>query len=224
MKRVLTLVVVFCFSFVSFVNAACDYKETAELNQDASAIKITYDEAVEYFYTKDGSGRVEENYFKISIMNLTNKFYIIEKENKSNNENIIKYSTYNDGIATMDWKDLSKVTTLTFNVYASNLTGCKDKLIRTIYVTLPRYNSYYALEACSNISSSLCDKYVMSEEIDYFDFLTRLSEVEKTQSEKEDSDDTNVKLNMGIIIGISAGVIILITAVVIIVRRKKEVL
>lgn len=225
MKKVMTFFIILSVLLISNVYAKCDYKELAELNQDAGAIKIMYEEDSDFSISNEGN-QIEYNFLKMNIINMNDNFYIKATNTKEKGETLYKYTGANDGILSFDMKDLSEVVTYTFKVYSSSNTNCKNTLIRTIYVTVPRYNLYSAYEICDGVENSLCDKYVMSDSIPYLDFMDKIEKLKEEGKIKVDDKEkkSGEDINFGLIIGISAGVVVLITTIVIITRRKKEML
>ena len=72
---------------------------------------------------------------KISIINLTEKFYL--KITNDYNDEVWNYSYKDsqDGRINIEWDDLSEVTTFTIKIYSSEQTGCKGESYKTLYLT-----------------------------------------------------------------------------------------
>ncbi|MEG1142375.1 MAG: hypothetical protein RSE41_08045 [Clostridia bacterium] len=201
MKRFIISVfaLVLSLSFSINVNATskCDYKEQALLNSIVANIKASYEEKEgildrnEYPVPDAVLGTPEEetyvgtyNYFGISILNLTSKFYVVVTNNVNEDTKTFNYSDSVEGVINFDLKNISKVTTFTIKVYSSNETRCANELYRTVYLTTPRLNVYYNYDLCDNAADYyLCKKYVTFPEVESGSFYTQ---IEKYLDEKND--------------------------------------
>ena len=161
------------------------------------------------------------------ILNLSDNFYIKYSNNVNDDTKIYKSSDSLEGIISFNWIDLSKVTTMTFKVYTSNKTNCKDELYRTVYLTLPRYNSYSSWSWCDGQeNNSACHKYVTYGEMTYGEFLKRLSsENNKTSTNTNNVVNPTDNANNGnyvtyILFGV--GVVILSIIIVLVTRKKRS--
>jgi len=197
MKRIFRLFVVTVITLFLSLNAVsaaskCSYEKQAELNEAAANIKVSYEEAIGI---EDVSNAIpndagelpngEYEYFKISIYNLTENFYV-KITNDYNDE--IKYLTHANTesmVATYDWKEIYNVVNFTITVYSSNETGCPNEEYRIMYLTTPRINVYATNARCvDNESFYLCQKYITeTEEIDSKTFGL---ELEKYQNQKKE--------------------------------------
>lgn len=228
---------------INVVNAAskCDYNEQAKLNNDVADIKITYEEAegsTGEILELEGGGNFEEtyNYFKITIYNLTESFFVRISNDYNNEVKYIRYSDLIDGVGIYEWSHLEKVTKFTFKIYSSNETGCANEEYRIVYLTTPRLNTFYNNALCTGKESFyLCQKYVTEEEVDYTTFMSEVNSF--SPDEKEDDSQGTVnddktffdnirefvsenKLTIGIvstIIVIGGGV-----AIVIVIKKRRS--
>lgn len=240
MKKYLFLIVLLLFPFNILAASLCDYNEIAELNSEASKLKVFYEEASakrdpSTYVCMDFDGKgcdLDYNYFKISILNMSPNFYLTVKNNVNDETHTLRYSDAKDGIVSFDWKDLSKVATFTISVYTTDKTSCPSEKRRTMYLTTPMYNSYSQLNTCDeNKGFTYCEKYI-SKDITYDDFVQRLdtytNEKNNQQHKKENMNwfekiiDFILTYKVFFIIGI---VVIVITVSIIFyvryTRRKK---
>lgn len=193
-KKILVVIIAF-FVFLDTSKAvSCSYKEQAQLNSEVANIKSNY-EIKERILDKseysppDGADEgyvAKSDYIKANILNLTENTYI-EVTNDYNGD-VLKYSYSDtkDGNISFDWFNISEVVKFTIKVYASSETGCEGSLLKTIYLTLPRYNDYSAYDICNSIPNYyLCERYVTYDEVSYDKFYTSVSkEVTKVEEEK----------------------------------------
>lgn len=211
MKRVkYALFATLLFSLaVGRVNAAsCSYEEQAKLNSEVANIKTNFEikqrimdrseydipdvligtpEADEYVATQD--------YFQVNILNLTENVYIEITNNVDSTKDTYQYSNATDGNVSFTREDIGTLITYTIKVYASANTGCEGSLLKTLYVSLPRYNSFSTYSICENMPDhDMCQKYVNFEEMSFSDFETEMKEeVEKIQKEEAKKNEHDAK-------------------------------
>ncbi len=231
-KKIFVLFVVLLLA--KNVHAACDYETQAKLNTEAATIKAIYEEKLGKF---DSSVRCNDgetecpgyNYFKISILNLSENFKVTVKGDNFNKT--FTYSDAVDGIVSFDLQDIMNIHTFTFDVYPSGSTNCTIKKIRTFYLTTPRYNKYYDYGFCEdNPDYYLCEKYVTFEEIEITDFMRTFNnyiEEKEKKAKKEVEEKTfleNVKefIKNHKEIFIGAGCTVLVVGGVVVFLQKKR--
>ena len=56
------------------------------------------------------------NYFKVSIINISENFYVEISNDYNRDKLVYQYKDTQDGVITFDWKNLDKVTTFTVKV------------------------------------------------------------------------------------------------------------
>lgn len=186
------------------VDTVCSSEDMARFNELASDIKVTYEsneelvddhEDEEFWYT--------QYVLDLIIYNLSDDMYAIIKATDSHNSIYLnKDNKNNEGNVVLRINDTSSVQNLTMIVYADGL-GCKNKL-RTITVTLPRYNYYSNFAICDDIPEYyLCQKYItftVNGET-FSDEVTKYKEKMALQSEEIDIDfgeDNNNAINQTI--------------------------
>lgn len=179
MKKIAGILLAVVLS-VTNVNAAslCSYKETTELNKIASNVKATYEmvEKTIHFDDKDATKEV----VVISIFNITEKVYVVVKNNYDIIERTYTFKDTKEGIAEFEWENLDKVTNFTIEVYTTNKTNCPYERLKTTYLITPRFNEYFNREACNeNPDFYLCQKYVNFKEVDETSFLNQLENYKK---------------------------------------------
>lgn len=244
MKNIKYIIIFLGVLFINIVSvnaSACSYAEQAQLNKGAANIKIKYEEAQaeldpEYYICSEEPCYEEYDYFIISILNLTEEYYLEVTNNVTKDREIISYSDVRNGIAQFDWEYLSEVTTFTIDVYSSSETNCPREKYRKIYLTTPRINKYYSSAACVDKDDYyLCQKYVTFNDISFYDFYETIEEYEKENENPKKSVDSqtffDVILNfvlehktyfiIGTISALSIGVCIVY---VVVKKRRKDLL
>ncbi len=229
-KNILKLLIILSFFVAIPVYAECTYKEQAELTKEAANIKVNYE-----IFTISGTAKnpdtdvdmdMSYDIFRVNILNLSDNFYIKYTNNVNKDSKTFYQSNANDGIISFNWEDLRKVTTMTFNVYASNKTNCKDEAYRTIYLTLPRYNDYANWGLCDGKNLSVCEQYVTFNEISYDEFIRRVTNDTETNTSNNGTTNNTANIetnnNNYTYLYIGIGVVALIIVVIAVVRMRKR--
>ncbi|MGN1379690.1 MAG: hypothetical protein ACI4XR_04800 [Bacilli bacterium] len=218
------------------VFAECTYEDQAKLNSEAATIKAIYEEQtgsldLSNYICADGQEECDTEYsfFKVSVLNLSENFYIKVSEGKKT----ITTLTYNnivDGIASFNVEDITETHTYKFDVYTSDKTNCKSSLNRSFYLTTPRINEYANYSICTEIPDYyLCQKYVTFTDTGFSDFVDKIESYKKEEEEKEKEKNKTffekvgdfIKKHRGVFI--TGGVVIIVgIAGVIIIKQKRR--
>ena len=247
-KKFLYLIIaLFCFILVAPVSAEeieqCSLEKKTALRVAASNVTISY-QPVEVKPKEDGvqsdQQGVVEYWFDVKVYNLnTDLKVVVKKDNGFNTEGVIL--TYRnmdaEGAATYRVPATNKMSNLVFEVKGSDDTGiCAMNTLRTIKLTLPKYNNFAEREVCSEVPEFyMCQKYI-TYDINPNKFTQEINEYKKKKEEQNNASNVEIEdnntlpdkaadliaKNKYIIVGtiVLAGVII----TVIILRRKKSVL
>ena len=176
--RKLLIVITILFSFLVLktdVNAACSYTRTANLKKIASNVDVSYT------YTIVDNKAT----FDIRFANLTNDIYLYDSQNN-------KIYNQNGEILLQNFADGTKYRFF----IKSNDTDCKDEVLSTKYVTLPKYNRFYGDPLCEGIESYvLCQRWGSFNISSYTDYINQLrkykaSLVKEKEIETEEEKDT----------------------------------
>ncbi|MCR5787496.1 MAG: hypothetical protein K6G37_00150 [Bacilli bacterium] len=213
----------------------CNYSELSKLNQEAAEVKLNYEiktETITDTLPDDSdfgnSSQIEVDYFKVSVVNLTDNLYVKITNPNDNSTKLLYGKDAVDGVAAFDIKNTSSIANLTYKVYTSSNTSCPDEEIVTDHLTLPKYNEYYLIGACAELTSlPECQKYV-TEDVTAEDYQKVVQKRnKKVSSEKlKDSDGDNgffSKNKKGFIIGGSIIIVLgVVTATVVIKKRRSR--
>lgn len=234
-KKIFVLLVMVLL--VKNVHAECGYETQAKLNSEAATIKAIYEEMTEEsdgeLRCNDGTTACEgANYFKVSILNLSENFTVTVKSKNFNKS--FSYSDVKNGIASFDLKNIMETHTFTFDVYPTTKTTCPKKKIRTFYLTTPRFNHFSHFGFCQdNPEYYLCEKYVTFEDMEISDFMNKFQEYEDKKKQDEIEKNKNFFQKLGDYIKehkevfIGAGCTILVVGGVVIflrVKRRKDII
>ena len=244
-KYVLFSIITFGLSITS-VSAVCSYEERAELNNQIGNIEASY-EVIQV--ESEGASppdyilgtEEEENYvsytdaLQINILNLTEDLYAIVTNDYDESQVRYNYADTNNGNITILWQNIDELATFTIEIYSSSNTNCADTLLRTIRLSLPRYNEYSNYGMCDNLPDYyLCQRYVFFEPVTFSYFsqsvLAQLEEIQNEEEEGTGEADTWYEsvfnfLDEHKVPFIIGGVTLLIIAgviVVIVVRKRRR--
>ena len=182
-------------------NEYCSSADTVELSKEASNVKIVYEP---YEYKPEGfDDESSPNYsmlfymVDVKIYNLNSHMYV----GVDNGDTV-----YSVGIEQMNDKgeivirdgNPKEVRKYTFTIY-SKTNSCKDKVLKTIKLTVPKYNLYSDRAACDDIPEYyLCHQFI-NFDIDGNNFLKNTesyrNKVEKTSNNKKDSTKSKSTIN-----------------------------
>ena len=201
----------FILSILSFVliignakAAACDYEEKAQLNKEAANVKANYEikerilDPSEYTIPDAILGTEAEatyvaktDYIQVNILNITKNMYVEVTNDKNSESKTYTYADVKDGNISFDWYNIGELVKYTIKVYASSETGCNGNTLKTLYVSLPRYNDYSTYNICSKVPEYyMCQEYVTYEDTGYSTFVKRVKEevTKKEEKEKEEQE------------------------------------
>ena len=249
-KYLILTLLIFGFG-ITPVGAICNYEEQARLNREVGNVKASY-EIVEKEIDQDRCSPLEgfedEPYYclaefiQINILNI-NENMIVNVENDTY-DNSFRYSYEDTDSGTLSFVLTNDnnlevsynedVIEYTIEILASSETGCEGSGLRTIYLTVPRYNVYSNVAPCDEISDYyLCEKYVTYPEVTYDQFSETIA---KEIAEREEQQEEELKWYEKIwefvvehkTVFIAGGIIIVVagggTAAYIIIRRRRDII
>lgn len=233
MKKIITFLTLMLI-FNMNVNAAslCSYKEQTEITSKAANVKLSY-EAIDGTYIDEDGFVNGREYIKVTILNITEEFFVLLKNDYDKTEKKYTYEDTNNGIVEFEWNNLDKVTTFTAEVYTTAKTNCPNERYKTIYLTTPRYNGFSKLAICSDYPEySFCQKYVTFSEISEGDFFDKLEEYSlEKDNDKGNNNNNNNENNVTLVDKIWGfvdeykfyilGGIVLIVSISVIIYRKR---
>ena len=212
MKKIYILTFLLSFLlFVSNTNASCTYSRTADLKRLASNVNVTYN-----YNIVDNTAT-----FDIKFANLTSDIYVYDSYNdkKYNQSGEIIISKVQDG------------TKYRFFI-KSNDSNCKDEVLLTKYVTLPKYNKFYGDPLCEGIESyALCQRWGSFNINNYEDYVYQIKKykasLEKNNKpiieEEEQSFLEKVgKFLLKYYVFILLGIIVVCSLIIYILRKKDK--
>lgn len=219
----------------------CDANKLREIKQEASKVKLTYEEVEEVVNNQTTQGGsdvgydydVYDTYLKVTISNLTDDLYVKVINTSDNSVKEFYGKDATDGTISFKWTDLKTIAKLELKVYTSSNTSCPDEEILTDYKTLPKMNEYYTWDGCvKNPDEAICKKYV-EKDVSY-EAYKKVADKETTKKAEKVVEDKSgnkitrfVKKNKkGFIIGGSIIIVlgVVTTAVVIIKRRGSRII
>ena len=243
-KNFLLLIIMSAFFlFIGNVRAAddentCKPTDLSTLRSMAANVKVTYvpvTETVKLSNPDIETGAMEEynNYLDIKIYNVNTKLEVSVKA--SGVDEIVTSSDIGaDGAITIRQIPQNETVTYTFQIRSPE-NGCYSNVLRTMKLTLPRYNFYSQLGACADIPDYyLCQEYT-TYKVDGATFYDKVDEYKAkllSLEESADVDDDNtsavsqaissVSKYKYVIVGVFVAIGVLLT--IFILKRKKSVL
>lgn len=236
---IFALLLTFCYVNVGAVS--CPYNVTHDLNTEVSHIKIKY-EVKEKTFDFGVSGcdgdpescNVTYEYFDVSILNMSENFYVVVKNNYNNETKKLYFKDADkDGVVHFEHPYIMEKVTYTLTFYATDKTGCYGNKIKSYTKAFPRKNLYYFEELCDDIpNAEVCQKFVFYDEIEFKNFYNiATAEIEEKNGGKRGNvDDRNVldKIidfvvdNKWIFIGGAAGAVVVGFAISFNRKRKQD--
>ena len=197
-KKAIIFSMLFLFS-TSVKAETCGYEEKAKLNNEAANVKVNYEikqrqlDKNNYNPPDAIVGTEDEanwnpivDYFQVNILNLTENIYVEVKNDQNNETTKYYYNNSQDGKIAIDWLNLENVAKFTITVKSTDASGCTDRTLKTLNLTLPRYNEYYEYSLCQSIPDYyLCQKYVTFDEVKLGYFTKKVYEEIDKKNQKE---------------------------------------
>lgn len=200
------LLIIFFLVQIPFVSALeCDDSQIKLLKEQAEAIVVDSEfdmESVNY-------GVYGNNI--VTVQGLTEDLYMMTKEKDVG----IFFEDVIEGVA----KKIVGPSTSKFYVYSYT---CPGVTLKTINLSLKKYNIYSDFEECDGIEEGeldVCNKYY-SEDLDYEEFVSRVNKYKESQNSV--MDVVNQVNNSYVYIAIGIFVILVIVIVIIAFRRKRN--
>lgn len=166
----LLLISVFCFLTkveAEQTEGTCYVVDKNYVKTQASNIRVTYSPVVKDEKTKDSLGNeaiTSNRYIQIKLFNVTSNMYL----EVTTSGDKIRGSKYKfdyrdigpDKAITIEQKAIDSTVTYSISVY-SDYNDCYGDLLRTIKLTVPKFNFYSQLAACDDISDYyLCQEFI----------------------------------------------------------------
>jgi len=223
------------------VFAACDYKEKADLNKEASYIKLNYqiinkicDETDNWCdYPPRLSWSIEVPTIDISILNVNSKFDFkverfiltaggIDEDATYSLDDAERYyygSNAKDGIISFTELEAETLKQYKVEIRTSNETNCPGELIKVLYKNIPRFNDLSGSGLCVDYEHlPECEKFTFLSEIDYDDVERAIVKDTKVNKIPELVENKNLVIPLALI----GGGVIIILIVALVLRSKKN--
>lgn len=247
MKKKIMILLIVLVSFLFIGKAAADDKvedtcsasQLSELRTMAANVRISYVPAEEYEeIPKDpetGATKERKNYVYIKIYNMNSRMqirYTVKGKRMNSVDGLVtSRDVDNDGVITLRQTALDENAEYEFNIM-SVYGSCTDRTLRTVKMTVPKFNVYSELDICSDVPDYyLCLQYT-TYNVDGATFYDRVEEYKtrlanQTIAGEENGNSNVINRTMStiskykyVIVGliVAAGVVV----TVIVVKRKKS--
>ena len=250
MRRKILFVIIFmltllCFLSIVQAEGECNLQSRSDLRTLASNVNVVYQEIVEYRpnydYQEGDDDADPELLYKYLIIKIYNLSPHLRIEMTYSGSDEVTHITFDqadsNGVITLIPSTNDYIITYNFKVYGSS-TSCFGYLLRSIRLTLPKYNYFSERAICSDIPDYfMCQTYT-TYNIDSANFINSVTAYkEKLESQKNEIDENgDVKNNISFIsktasfiseykyfvIGIILVVGVILT--ILIVKKKRSVL
>ena len=249
-KYLILTLLIFGFG-ITPVGAICNYEEQARLNREVSNVTASYEIVQQALpenecFPPDGSDNPEDyeclsDYMQITILNVNENMVVRVEDNTHDFERTFRYEDTNDGTISFILEDEDgneiefnpSVVEIGIEILASDETGCEGSTLRTLYLTVPRFNLYSTYQSCSEISDYyLCQRYVTFPDVTYEQFSQSIAnEIAEREEEAEEPLAWYERLWEFVVehktAFIAGGIIIVVagggTAAYIIIRRRRDI-
>lgn len=242
MKRMKKLIMIFTMMFllvggireIRAEEETCKPSQLSELRSEAANVKVSYvptTEARKVSYSSEvGASYVTTRYLDIKIYNVTEDLLIYV--DNSNQQWALSYSdVMADGSITIR-QPSSSMNIIDYSFKISSLKyGCSLETLRTIKLTLPKFNNYSELDVCADIPEYyLCQQYT-TYSVDGSTFYDKVDEYKtKLLSIETDSDlnDENTSVISKAVSNVSkykyviVGIVVVIGVVLTVIVLKKK--
>lgn len=227
MKKIVTLLLMLILIVVPVKAEECSYTAKADAMKKAANVKVDYEVVEEKQEYEEGSTTNE--YFKITILNISKEIYVEVSNDVNNQSRTYTYDDTDNGIITFNWEENEVKTNFTIKVYASDYSNCKGDLLKTIKFTTPHYNDFYNRAICADMTDFyLCQKYISTDNVDESMFISKIDSFKKGEINNEGEEQPNKKEEKGFfakykwyIIG-TLGVVIVVATTLTIIDIKKQ--
>lgn len=211
----------------------CTPTQLSELRSMAANVKVTYVPVTEAEKLttpngESGAEYVSKRYLDIKIFNLNTKL-IVNAKNGIDSFTVTSNDIGGDGAVTIRQPASTSAINYEFEV-TSLLYGCSLETLRTIKLTLPKYNYYSQLDVCDDIPDYyLCQPYT-TYSVDGGTFYDKVDEYKAKLStlEKEKEENNNTSFVTNTMSGISkykyliVGIVVVVGVVLTIFVLKKK--
>lgn len=173
-KKIMFLIFIFAIMFTFLVNVkaeqtdgTCYVVDRTYVKTQASNIRVTYSPIVKEVTSKDSFGTdvsTSNRYIQIKLFNVTGNMYVEVDMIGSGIQSKRYHFDYKDigpdRAITINQLAVDKTVTYNISVY-SDYKDCYGDLIRSIKLTVPKFNFYSQLAVCDDISDYyLCQEFI----------------------------------------------------------------
>ena len=238
-KKILMIIFMLAFFFMIGNVCAAEDKENmctptqlSELRSMAANVKVTYvpvseAEKLGVPNGETGGEYVTKRYLEIKIFNLNTKL-MVNVTNGVDNFVVTSNDMQGDGSVTIRQPSSGSAINYEFKV-TSLLYGCGLETLRTIKLTLPKYNYYSQLDVCQDIPDYyLCQPYT-TYSVDGGTFYDKVDEYKaKLSTLEKEKEDNNTSFVTNTMSGISkykyliVGIVVVVGVVLTIFVLKKK--
>ena len=171
--------------------SACSNADIVELSKVASNVKIVYEP---YEYKPDGFDDENSPNYSVIYYMMDIKIYNVTSDisigvvGEDGGYTVDMKNMNSDGVIVLRSKDTKTIKNYTFNVYSKS-ANCSNKILRTIKLTVPKYNQYSSRSACDDIPQYyLCHQFI-NFDVDASNFISNIENYKEKLKKKQIVDN-----------------------------------
>lgn len=137
----------------------CSLEDRNALRAMAANVNVTYEEGSEEYNPEDGV-YIDTYFLDVKIYNLTSKMRVEVYTDGVRKPDYFYFDDLNgDGFLSLRSANATKKMKYTIKLYGSS-NDCFEQLLRTINITLPKYNYYSGYEICNGVTEFyMCQRF-----------------------------------------------------------------
>ena len=203
MKKNIFYVVFALFMMLGVMNVdvyaadSCDLTTKTKLRTDAANVTINYEPVekpvdVGPNADEDSLGAYEY-YLDMKIYNINTglKVRVIDQSQNDYTVEVTYKNLKSDGSVTVTKRASNKIANIKFEIYGSDTSGCAGVLLRTVKLTLPKYNNLAEREVCTDVPEFyMCQKFI-TYDVNVSNFKKELDEYKAKMEDNDSSEEDN---------------------------------
>ena len=211
------LMIIFMLAFflmIGNVSAAedmenmCTPTQLSELRSRAANVKVTYVPYNGVYDLGNNTGaeiaadKITRRFLDIKIFNVTDLLYVVARQGDKQYTLTHEGANSDGAVVLRQPSNSQSVINYTFEVYTTS-EYCQNTILRTIKLTLPKYNQYSELDVCSDIPDYyLCQPYT-TYSVSGGTFYDKVDEYKNKLSNLEEQKENN---NTGFVSNTMSGI------------------
>lgn len=167
---------------VDLSKTKCGSSKKKSLVNKANKISLEYaTEKIAVGYDETTGEDILANVFNVTITNVTEDFYVIVKNDYTNEETKLTNNDAKDNKVVFQTMYSNDIITYTVEVYTTT-SKCKDELYRKFTFKTPIFNIYTNTSYCTgNEDFEYCKEEIFTSQLNFDEFTEKLEEYKKSK-------------------------------------------